>query len=386
MISIQHAGKFSLNAYGTALCCGYETVRHIDLLTGVETPWHRNGQGAWYPGGWEANGFPIVFTPTHAAPPMTQARLWVVSVNDSQPWPVPEAQEHAIGHGDLMVYPGDVLSTNGFDIWHNGVKVTPPEPFSGVVWSGKDYYGYAPVNKGSFMVRGLSTKTSFEDVLGAGQCPYSIGGVLWVSGYEYGHDGIPGGVTVHSLSEDEPKFIPGEIPGPIFEKDGTVYVVTGIMGAGQNPRGVMVRPWDNFSAQGKGWWCPGINHQMLQARVRQDGYVVVAGTAFPGDGTITIEAIEPGRPMVTVPPETGPIDPPIDPPPTGGEMTAAECKVMLDQMEARLNVRIDAVGEDVEGVSAQCMKLNELARAKRDGTVGSLFGTQPMTIKPNVTP
>ena len=66
---------FQLNANGTQMICGYETVRHVDLLSGVETAWPLNGAGAWYPAGWDKHD-PVVFTPLSVNPMSTRALVW----------------------------------------------------------------------------------------------------------------------------------------------------------------------------------------------------------------------------------------------------------------------------------------------------------------------
>lgn len=367
MRTYPNAAPFVLSADGTAVLCGYETLRHIDFGSGKETAWPLNGDGAWFVGGWMTDSDPVVFKPLTASPPTTDARQWHVPSGNQA---TIGATAEAIGHGGLWVYDGDVLSTNGAKLWRNGNDITPPEAFSGVVWSGKDFYGYAD-NGGRFLVRRLSDNVLIDALpLGADQRPYTIQGRAWVSGYYYAQ----GGVIIASPHEDE-KLIPGEFPGPIFELNGSVYVVTGVSGAGGNPRGAIVRPWANFSKDGAGWWLPGMLHQFLQARVRPDGRIVVAGAAFPGSGEMTVAEIDPAtQAMVPVPPEHEE--------PGDTEMTAAECKIMLDAMEDRLNQKLAA--QSVQATN-NATKLEELARAERpiEGSVPYLGGLKNTRILRN---
>lgn len=335
MITIQNGNTFQLSRDGTQLVCGYETVKHVDLRTGVETPWPLNGQGAFYPCGWLDDNRPAVFQPTKSSPPVTQA----------YGWGLPDTMEklgvvdQAIGHAGLAIINGRVLSTNGQRIWHNGVDITP-EPFLGVVWSG-EHYGYKRGwdGGGPFVVRRVSDNMIVREIDQAGRWeqPYTLSDGVWVSGQ------YPGGSRVYPPNHTQVILLPErELAGPVFDADDGLYVVSAVMGGQQNPRGVMVRPlWQLAEAEGRelGWYVDGIRHQQLQARVTPEGHFVIAGSEFPGSGVITIGEIDPASPMGLVPPETvdPPIDPPVDPP-DGGDMTEAQYLALV----AKVNEAVDA--------------------------------------------
>lgn len=313
MRTIGHGFGFELNANGTQMICGYETVRHVDLLSGVETPWPLNGDGAWYPGGWDADN-PVVFTPLSVNPMSTRALVWRLGS------PATNAigrEPECVGHGGLAVISGKVLSTNNQQLFFNGRDITP-EPFSGVVWDGT-HYGYKRGWDGSgpFVVRRVSDNAPVREIPYGGmyERPYTLSSGLWVTGI---YDGR-GRIAAPTTNLEMPEL---ELCGPVFEHSGIAYVVTAVMGRGWNPRGVMVRPWSSLRPANEshetqpslhGWFIPDLRHQFLQARVRPSGEFVIAGGEFPGSGIITLEVIDPSRPMGLVPPEEAPEPRPPEP-------------------------------------------------------------------------
>ena len=318
MRTVGHGFGFQLNANGTQMVCGYETVRHIDLLSGVETPWPMNGAGAWYPGGWDGDS-PVVFTPLSVNPMSTRALVWRLG------HPATNAigrESDCVGHGGLEVINGRILSTNNQQLISNGGDITP-EPFSGVVWDGT-HYGYKRGWDGSgpFVVRRVSDNAPVREIPYGGmyERPYTLSSGLWVTGIYSGR----GRIATPTANVEMPEQ---ELCGLVFEHDGVVYVVTAVMGKSWNPRGVMVRPWSSLQPADPahapslhGWFIPDLRHQFLQARVRPTGEFVIAGGEFPGSGIITIEVIDPSLPMGLVPPEDVPEvrpEPPVppDPPP-----------------------------------------------------------------------
>lgn len=319
MRTFEHGFSFHLNADGTQLVCGYETVKHIDLLSGVETQWPQNGAGAWYPGGWH-DRFPVVFTPLAVSPMTTRALLWRLG---SAATDAVGREPDCVGHGGLEVVNGKTLSTNNQQLISNGRDITP-EPFSGVVWDGS-HYGYKRGWDGSgpFVVRRVSDNAPVREIPYGGmyERPYTLSSGLWVTGIYGGR----GRIATPTTTLEVPEL---ELCGPVFEHGGVVYVVTAVMGRGWNPRGVMVRPWSSLQPADpaqqpslRGWFIPELRHQFLQARVRPTGEFVIAGGEFPGSGIITIEVVDPSRPMGLVPsedvPEPRPQPPPVprDPPP-----------------------------------------------------------------------
>lgn len=312
MITVGQGFGFQLNANGTQMICGYETVRHVDLVSGAETPWPLNGAGAWYPGGWDEND-PVVFSPVSVNPMSTRALVWRLG---NPPTNAIGREAECVGHAGLEVINGKCLSTNSQQLISNGREITP-EPFSGVVWDGT-HYGYKRGWDGSgpFVVRRVSDNAPVREIPYGGmyERPYTLSSGLWVAG-NYGGRGR---ITTPTTNLEVPEL---ELCGLVFEHSGVAYVVTAVMGSGWNPRGVMVRPWSSLRPADpahepslRGWFIPDLRHQFLQARVRPSGEFVIAGGEFPGSGIITIEVIDPSRPMGLVPPEHA-AEPVPQPPP-----------------------------------------------------------------------
>lgn len=108
---------------------------------------------------------------------------------------------------------------------------------------------------------------------------------------------------------------------------------------------------------------------------------------------MSIDVVDMRQPFeFPVEPTVDPPDPPDPPnppnPPQEDDMTVAECKVLLDQMEQRLNAKIAQCAQvsDTSALMQQELKLEQLARAQRDTTMGGVFGTNVGTIKPNLKP
>lgn len=305
MITIQNGYTFQFNDDASELICGYQTCKHVDLMTSVETPWLLNGSGEWYPCGWTPS-LPCVFMPTAVSPPQTAAYDWSLASHSYQRIGV---DGDAVGSASLAVIDGVRLSTNGRVLFLNGEVITP-EPFLGVVWDDTEHYGYKRGwdGGGPFVVRRLDDHTIAREIDAAGmweRC-YTLSDGPWVTGQ------YSGASYVYSPAQTLP--LPAhELAGPVLERDGVIYVVSAVMGAQQNPRGVMVRPWAEIvNGTLYGWYCDGVRHQCLQARVNPRRELVVGGCEFPGTGVITIEAIPVDRPMGLVPPEV--TVPPVDPP------------------------------------------------------------------------
>lgn len=182
-------------------------------------------------------------------------------------------------------------------------------------------------------------------------------------------------------------FTWGEALGWCWRRpDGTIWLVTTALNEATSKCYALIRPLGSVTSI---WREVEIQDGMTVGE--SDGHFIAVGSNLANAYGMAVPVNAPLRAFT-------PDVPPIDPPPPDQEEPVEDAALLAALKN--INDRLDAIAAvqlthtnrladldaDVNNIHARCVKLEELARAARAGTVGSVFGTQPLTLKPNVTP